>query len=228
MKPMRRVLRGVGTAVRARPARFVAVVAAVFLLDLVLPPLVLSLSRKPVDYFTFNPWLKRLPEFLISSAVPLQKKLDFLPGLALFWFSADGSYGPEWGFAVDVADLARFLLGGVLVGAYFVLWLYRRDQVAGGGRGIRAGGSGGLAGALATVFGLSTGPCSVVGCGAPVIPVVGLAFAGLSSGTLALMSDASRVATGLVLAALTAGVVYLGWRVGGRPTPAPPAARPLR
>jgi hypothetical protein len=228
MKPMRRVLRGVMTAIRARPALFVAVVAAVFLLDLVLPPLVLSLSRKPVDYFTFNPWLRRLPEFLVSTTVPLQKKLDFLPGLALFWFSADGAYGPEWGFAVDVTDLARFLLGGVLVGAYFVLWLYRRDQVTGGGWGIRVGRPGGIAGALTTVFGLSTGPCSVVGCGAPVIPVVGLAFAGLSSGTLALLSDASRVATGLVLVALTVGVAYLGWRVGGSPDPAPSAVGPLR
>src|SRR4030095_10026717 len=41
--------------------------------------------------------------------------------------------------------------------------------------------------------GLSTGPCSVVGCGAPVLPVVGLVFAGLSSGTLALLSGLSRV-----------------------------------
>lgn len=216
---MRRVLSGVWAAIRARPGLFLAVAAAVFLLDLVLPPLVLSLSRKPLDYFTFNPWLKRLPEFLTSSTVPLEKKLDFLPGLALFWFSADGSYGPEWGFAVDVTDLGRFLLSGLLVGAYFVLWLYRRDQLAGGGWGIRLGRQGGVAGALTTVLGLSTGPCSVIGCGAPVIPVVGLAFVGLSSGTLALLAEVSRIATGLVLLTLAVGVVYLGWRVGGEPRP---------
>lgn len=214
---MRRVLSGVWAAIRARPGLFLAVAAAVFLLDLVLPPLVLSLSRKPLDYFTFNPWLKRLPEFLTSSTVPLEKKLDFLPGLALFWFSADGSYGPEWGFAVDVTDLGRFLLSGLLVGAYFVLWLYRRDQLAGGGWGIRLGRQGGVAGALTTVLGLSTGPCSVIGCGAPVIPVVGLAFVGLSSGTLALLAEVSRIATGLVLLTLAVGVVYLGWRAAGGP-----------
>ncbi len=214
---MRRVLSGVRAAIRARPGLFLAVAAAVFLLDLVLPPLVLSLARKPVDFFMFNPWIKKLPEFLTSSTVPLSRKLEFLPGVALFWFSADGSYGPEWGFAVDVTDLGRFLLSGLLVGAYFVLWLYRRDQLAGGGWGIRLGRQGGVAGALTTVLGLSTGPCSVIGCGAPVIPVVGLAFVGLSSGTLALLAEVSRIATGLVLVALVVGVVYLGWRVGGEP-----------
>ncbi len=51
----------------------------------------------------------------------------------------------------------------------------------------------GLVGAFAGVLGLSTGPCSVVGCGAPVLPVAGLVFAGLSSGTLALLSGAGEV-----------------------------------
>src|SRR5207244_13300776 len=52
--------------------------------------------------------------------------------------------------------------------------------------------SGGVVGAFASVLGLSTGPCSVVGCGAPVLPVVGLVFTGLSSGTLAVLSASSR------------------------------------
>lgn len=68
---------------------------------------------------------------------------------------------------------------------------------------------------LTSVVGLSTGPCSVMGCGAPVIPVVGLAFAGLSSGTLAFLAGLSRLSTVVVLAALVAAVVYLGWQ-GGR------------
>jgi len=71
-----------------------------------------------------------------------------------------------------------------------------------------------VAGAVVGVLGLSTGPCSVVGCGAPVLPVIGLAFAGLSSGTLALLSALSRVAISVVLVALAAGVAFLGWRVG--------------
>jgi len=53
-----------------------------------------------------------------------------------------------------------------------------------------------------------------VGCGAPVMPVVGLAFAGLSSGTLALLADLSRAATIFLFVALTCGVVYLSWRAG--------------
>ena len=65
---------------------------------------------------------------------------------------------------------------------------------------------------LASVVGLSTGPCSVMGCGAPVIPVVGLAFAGLSSGTLAFLAGLSRVGTLLMFVALLAAVVALGWR----------------
>ena len=50
-----------------------------------------------------------------------------------------------------------------------------------------------------------------MGCGAPIIPVVGLAFVGLSSGTLALLADVSRVATTFVFAAVALGVIYLGW-----------------
>jgi hypothetical protein len=176
---------------------------------------VLSLSRERVDYFTFNPWLKRLPEFLASGAVPLQKKLDFLPGMALFSFSADGIFGPDWGFTIDVTDVVRIVGTGLLVGAYFVLWLHRRDRFASAGRGARLARQGGVAGALTTVLGLSTGPCSVVGCGAPVIPVMGLAFTGLTSTTLTLLARVSRVATTLVLVGLTVGVLYLAWRAGG-------------
>jgi hypothetical protein len=211
---MRRVLSGLRAAIRARPWTFLGVAAAVAALNVLLPPLVLSLSREPVDYFTFNPWLKRLPEFLVSSTVPLQKKLDFLPGMALFSFSADGLFGPDWGFTVDVTDVIRIFGTGLLVGAYFVLWLYRRDRLAAAGWGVRLGRQGGIAGALTTVLGLSTGPCSVVGCGAPVIPVLGLAFTGLTSTTLTLLSRVSRIATTLVLAGLTVGVLYLAWRAG--------------
>ena len=86
---------------------------------------------------------------------------------------------------------------------------------------------GGVAGMLTSLVGLSTGPCSVMGCGAPVLPVVGLAFAGLSSGTLTFLSSLSRVATVLVFLALAAAVVTLGWQTGeARSALATPARTP--
>src|SRR5436190_7955026 len=57
-------LSGIDIGVRARKTVFGLVALTVFVMDIVVPPIVLSLARKPVDYFTFNPWLKRLPEFL--------------------------------------------------------------------------------------------------------------------------------------------------------------------
>jgi hypothetical protein len=36
---------------------FALVAAEVFWLDILVPPVVLSLARKPIDFFTFNPWL---------------------------------------------------------------------------------------------------------------------------------------------------------------------------
>ena len=210
-----RTWRGVAASVRARPLTVVTIAAAVFVLDVMLPPLVLSLARKPWTFFTFNPWLKSLPEYL-ASAAPLGQKLDFLSRVALFWFSADGSYGaPEWGFAVDTMDVLRFVAMSVLVSVYCALWLRARDL----DRTRVAHRAGGVAGALVGALGLSTGPCSVVGCGAPVLPVVGLAFAGLSSGTLAFLSGLSRVIGAAVLAGLAAGVVYLAWRVGASSAP---------
>jgi hypothetical protein len=49
----------------------------------------------------------------------------------LFSFSADGHYGVDWGFAVTVSDLARFVLMALIIGAYFALWLHRRDRMEG-------------------------------------------------------------------------------------------------
>jgi hypothetical protein len=72
---------------------------------------------------------------------------------------------------------------------------------------------GGLAGAAATVFGVSTGACSVSGCGAPVLPVLGLAFVGLESGTLHFLAQSSRFATPALFAVVLLAVGYLGWKV---------------
>jgi hypothetical protein len=216
--------RGIRAAVRARPGLLALVAGGVFVLELALPPLVLSLSRKPVDFFSFNPWLRRLPEFLASDQVPLARKLEFLPNLALFWFSADSPVmGTEWAFHVEVRDLARFALSSVLIGLFFALWAHdRARRPPGAGWAGPAGGSGGVAGAVTGMLGLSTGPCSVTGCGAPVLPVVGLAFTGLSSGTLALLATLSRAATVAMMLLMAAGVVAYGWRLG-RPAPTPPA-----
>ena len=209
-----RAWRGVVEALLARPLAVLATAVAVFALDLMLPLVVLSLARKPWTFFTFNPWLKSLPEYLVSTA-PLDQKLDFLSRVALFWFSADGAYGaPEWGFAVDTTDVLRFAVMSVLIATYFALWLRARDLGRAAGWRATANRTGGVVGTLVGAFGLSTGPCSVVGCGAPVLPVVALAFAGLSSGTLTLLSTLSRVAGTLVLVGLLAGVAYFGWRVG--------------
>jgi len=209
-----RVGRGIGTALRARPWTIAAVALAVFALNALLPPVVLALVRKPWTYFTFNPWLKRLPQYLASDA-PWSQKLDFLTRVAVFWFTADGPYGvPEWGFAVDTLDLLRFAGLALLVAVYWALWREARHRRRIGERSLRAGRHGGALGVFAGALGLSTGPCSVVGCGAPVMPVLGLAFAGLSSGTLALLSTGSRVAIATVLVTLAVGVVYLAWQVG--------------
>src|SRR3989442_6651275 len=79
--------------------------------------------------------------------------------------------------------------------------------------------AGGIVGAFAGVLGLSTGPCSVVGCGAPVLPVVGLVFAGLSSTTLAVLSQLSRISAIAVIVALVLAIAWLGWQVGNRGAP---------
>jgi len=207
--------RGIGRALQARPGAALLAVAGVLALDVFLPPLLLSVARKPWTYFTFNPWLKRLPEYLLSSK-PWSEKLDFLGRVALFWFSADGPYGqPEWGFAVDGGDVVRFLVTAALVGIYVALWLERRASGV-SAWGAASGRAGGSLAAAASVLGLSTGPCSVVGCGAPVLPVVGLVFAGLSSTTLALLSEVSRISAITVVVALVLAISWLGWRLGGR------------
>jgi len=210
-----RLARGIAGALRSHPSVFAGVAAGVVALDILLPPALLSIVHKPLDYFAFNAWLPELPAYVLRHDVSIQQKLEFIPNLALFWVSADSPFGGvDWGFAVTVGDLLRFLLLGLLLGLYFALVLYWRDRVptAAPGRALSHGG--GASGALASVLGISTGGCTVMGCGAPVIPVVGLAFVGLSSGTLALLANLSRVATTIVFIAVLLGVVYLAWRAG--------------
>ena len=213
MRAIGRALRGIGTAVRSRPWLFVSVALGVFALDILVPPLVLSIARKPVTAFTINPLLSSLPDYLVSGRGAFEERLAKVWGLALFWFSSDGQFGIEWGFAVTPADLARFAFMSLLVAAYFALWVERRRGLA-PAWGTRAGSSGGVLGALGGIFGLTTGGCTVMGCGAPVLPVIGLAFVGLSSTTITWMSELSRIGTAAVLIGLGSAVLWLGWRVG--------------
>jgi hypothetical protein len=217
MRTIGRALRGMGRAVGSRPWLFVWVALGVFALDIFVPPLVLSIARKPVTSFTINPLLSTLPEYLTSGPGVFEERLAKAWGLALFWFSSDGQFGIEWGFAVTPADLVRFVFMSVLVAAYFALWLERRHRVA-TAWGWRAGTSGGVLGALGGILGLTTGGCTVMGCGAPVLPVIGLAFAGLSSTTIKWRCDVSSIGTAAVLIGLGAAVLWLGWRVGNEPS----------
>jgi hypothetical protein len=198
---------------------FALVCASVFALDIAVPPIVLSLARKPVDFFTFNPWLSKLPGYLLAGDAPVGQRIEKAWNLALFWFSADNPYGVEWGFAVTTADLARFALTASIIGAYFALWFRRRDAVGSRGFRARASAQGGVVGALSSALGLATGGCTVMGCGAPVIPVVGLAFAGLSSTALKWLAHLSTIVTAAVLIGMGVGVLYLSWRVGASRTP---------
>ncbi|HSB41310.1 MAG TPA: hypothetical protein VLK28_05735 [Methylomirabilota bacterium] len=218
MSGWRRVGAGLRRALRKRPGVFAGVGATVVALDILVPVVVLSIARTPVDFFTVNPWLVNLPQYLASGKGSLGERLYRVWDLALFWFSADGIFGADWGFAVTTADLARFVLMAALIGAYFALWVHRRDRTGGPpGRRGGAGREAGLLGAVGSVGGLATGGCTVMGCGAPVIPVVGLAFAGLSSTTLSLLAQVSTYATVAVIGGMGLGVAYLAWRIGGSP-----------
>src|SRR5262249_34372966 len=122
-----RIRRGLAAGLRARSMVLLAVAGGIFALEILLPPAVLSVARKPADYFTFNPWLPGLPGYLSDSNIPWERKLEFLPDLALFWFSADSPFGgTDWGFAVTVSDLLRFLLMALLFGVYFAMLLHYR------------------------------------------------------------------------------------------------------
>jgi len=209
--------RGIAAALRSRAKVVWGVTAAVAVFNLAAPVAILSIARRPFDFFTFNPWLSRLPEYLRSDE-PLARKLSFLSNMAIAWVSADNKVeGIDWGFIVDVPTLARIAVTSLIFGTYFALWSYRRRQGEACGLGSRAARPAGVAGAMTSVLGLTTGPCTLAGCGVPVLPVVGLAFTGLSSGTLSLFSTLSRISIAVVLVAMALAVVWLGWRAGTVP-----------
>jgi hypothetical protein len=231
---MRSIVRGIcgvfatiWRAIRARPLVFAGVALAVVALDIFLPILVLSVFRKPYDYFTFNPWLKHAPAWVLSPDVTFARKIEFLSNVAIFWFIANSPYDePAWGFSAGIPDLVRWTYMGVAFGAYFALWFYARGgpRTAGGWAAAR-GGRGGAASALFSTLGLFTSPCGVTGCGAPVLPVLALALQGLTSGTLTLLATISHVASLVVLIGTTLAVLALAWLIN-RAEGAGPAKTP--
>src|SRR5207245_8821261 len=125
--------------------------------------------------------LHELPRELLQGEVPRRRKLEFIPNLAIFCFSADSPYGGvDWGFAVTVGDLLRFLFLSLLFAAYFTLLVYLRDLGPGQGAIATFSRGAGASRALASVLGISTVACTVMGCGPPVIPVVAPACGALS------------------------------------------------
>ncbi|TMI36295.1 MAG: hypothetical protein E6H41_10615, partial [Betaproteobacteria bacterium] len=72
---MGEALRGARTALAAHPVVFASVTLAVAALNVAAPVAILSAVRKPLDFYTFNPWLKRLPEYLASDDARLAEKL---------------------------------------------------------------------------------------------------------------------------------------------------------
>jgi len=215
-------------SIRAHPFVFLAAVIAVVALNLLLPPLVLSIVRKPFDYFSLNPWLHNVPSWFLSSDKPFGEKLGFVWSLALLWFLASGPFTPDWGYTVMTSDLARWILMGVLFGTYFALWIVRREQLRARlmGSASTASGAGGVGGALLSVAGFSTMPCSVAGCGAPVLPILGLAFTGLSSGAVSLLSTISQIFIWVVLVGIGLGIVTLAYKVSGSASRVPVTAKP--
>lgn len=214
MRRLGSVPRGIVGAIRGNRRIFVLVALGVFLLNLTLPPVLLSAVRKPPDHFSFNPWLRNIPAWLASDEASWGRKLDFLFNAALYWFIADSPYdAAEWGYTATVRDVLRWIFVSLLFGLYFALWYTRRAQVA-ACKPVAAPAGGGRAGFLGTLLstlGFSTLPCSVVGCGAPVLPVLGLVFSGLalSSVTLTWINRTSQIITLLVYVGVSLGIVSL-------------------
>jgi lipoprotein signal peptidase len=213
-------------AIRARPLVFAGVALAVVALDIFLPVIVLSVFRKPYDYFTFNPWLKHAPAWALSPTVTLARKIEFLSNVAIFWFIANSPYDePAWGFSAGIPDIVRWLYMGTVFGAYFALWFYARARRTAGRWAAAGGGRGGAASAMLSTLGLFTSPCGVTGCGAPILPVLALALQGLTSGTLTLLATISHIASVVVLYGATLAVLVLAWLISRAETAGPAASR---
>jgi hypothetical protein len=221
LRSVGKTFRGIGTALRARPKILLLAAAAVAVFNFGAPIAILSIAKRPPNFATFNPWLPRLPQYLASDA-PWEKKVAFVSDMAIGWISADDGTEVEWGVVLDVPTLGRILLTSLVFGTYFALWSYRKRTQQACGLGAKAARPAGVAGAVTSVFGLTTGPCTLAGCGVPVLPIVGVAFTGLSSGQMTLLTTLSRVSYAVVLVAMGIAVLWLGYRVGSGPKMPPP------
>ncbi len=229
LRAVRRALTGIAVAVGERRRLFAAVAAAVFLVNVVLPPLVLTVARKPPDHVSVNPWLRNLPAWLASDEATRQRKAEFLWNAALYWVIASGTYDDaEWGYTATVRDVVRWMVLSLLFATYFALWYARRDRLRACAVPVVATGRrAGVAGALLSTVGFSTLPCSVIGCGAPVLPVLGLALSGLelSSQTLATLSGTAQALSLVVYAGVVAGIAVLAGHVAaGTPAAGTPGS----
>src|SRR5436309_14822547 len=120
---MARMLQATVRAIRRRAVVFVLVVAAIAALNLVLPPLVLSVARKPYDYFSINPWLHNLPSWLAYGEATASRKVDVVWNVAVLWIVASGEYDAAgWGCSVTVAGGARWHLLGVILRDSVSMW----------------------------------------------------------------------------------------------------------
>jgi hypothetical protein len=219
-----KTFRGIGTALRARPKILLLAAAAVAVFNFGAPVAILSIAKRPPNFATFNPWLPRLPEYLASD-VPWSNKIDFLSQLAIGWVSADDGQEVDWGVVLDVPTIGRILLTSLVFGTYFALWSFRRREQQACGLGAKAARPAGVAGAMTSIFGLTTGPCTLAGCGVPVLPIVGVAFTGLSSSQMMMLTTISRVSYVVVLSLMGIAVLWLGYRVGSGPPAAPAQPR---
>ncbi len=218
--------RSTRSAIRANRRIFVIVVLSVLLLNIVLPPLALSVVRKPWDHFSLNPWLHNIPTWLASDEATWGRKLEFLYNAALYWFIRSSPYdAAEWGYTATVRDVIRWIFVSLLFGTYFAIWYARRSQIVACTPAMapKGGGRAGVMGALLSTLGFSTLPCSVIGCGAPVLPVLGLAVTGigLSGETLGLINRVSQTITLLVYVGVALGVVHLSRLVAAGQSAAP-------
>ena len=175
---------GIVAAISARPTVFAAVSLSVFILNVLLPRSFFPSPASPGIISRSILGFRNCRSTSAQAMSPFKASLSFFPSRPVLvqrqrsnWVCGMGIHcGRQRPVEVRLHLLhrrVRILRSGFIIG---IRWL----QCGWTGENSRRFG---IAGALMSILGLSTGPCSVMGCGAPVLPVIGLAFVGLSSGT---------------------------------------------
>ena len=212
---LRTIVRGVMVACKTKLRIFVLVFSIMFALYFFLPPLMLSLLRQPADAALFNPWIMKLPAWLMSGDATLSRKLSFLYDFALFWFvaSTHDDAGVSWFFVISVSDILRYLFLSGIFAVYFSVWSYRRSTAA-CNVSVKQGGRMGMSGGVLSALGAVGGSCTI--CGGPALPLIGFVIAGGDASLTAVnsflwLSDVLVLALPLTLFVV---VLYLGWQIG--------------